>query len=570
MAESSSPAPDIETILLKALREEATEGELQWLNEQLLASEDIRRRSVRFLADESLLSEEFDVEWRASAFAELFSREASPRPVAAPRHSLLVRLVESINSHGVLVALAATVLLAFVFYQYLLLTTKLDRLHHLALVESNDPLVAPGDAESGDRSRDSKPRAVVGRVTGLEGVAWPPGEPELLFGAEVHQGQVIRLESGVLELLLSTGAKVTIEGPADFEATSPSEAAFGHGKLAAAVPRLARGYTIMTPTSELVDIGTQFGVIVEDTGDSELHVFDGHVVARSRLDADGQLLHARHDEAMRFDALNKEPRRMNAQSGSFVRRISPGLEDLRLTPLPVTDGLALWLSADAIAGAQVGERVAVWRDLLVGDNDYADDAWQFDSRRCPVYIVDEADRPALRFDGWSTFLATSPMLPSENRTLFVACTPGPVSFADKSRGGMLLKHTTAPSLELTVFEDRTAQGWVWPGGGSTNNAGVIHGSDRLSTSVSVLSYQYDTESNHSELWVNGKSQGAADAPAQDWQYGRRFIGSHSEDHINAFYFGNIYEVVLFEKSLTAEEKAAVDGYFRVRYAGKGA
>lgn len=566
MSKTSSLSFELDAILLRLLRNEATDQERQWLNEQLSSSEETRRVAAKFLTHEALLSEEFGVERRAAAFAEVFSQESTPRPTA-PRQSLPQRFFGAINRHGLVVAVAASLLLGFAFFQYQTLTSKLDRLHQLAITENNGPLVASTADGAQKATGERGPHTVVGRVSGLEDVTWTEGDPALPFGSEVHEGQSIRLESGVLELLLCTGAKVTIEGPADFEVTSPSEATFAHGKLAAAVPRLARGYTIMTPTSELVDIGTQFGVIVEETGDTELHVFDGHVVARSRLDDDGQLLHTRQDEAMRFDAVSKNPSRMGARQSDFVRRLGPSFEEIQHPALPETDGLALWLSASAIADAQPGKRVAVWRDLLLGDNIYADDAWQFDSRRCPVYVVDEADRPALRFDGWSTYLATSPMLPSENRTVFVACVPGPVSFADKSRGGMLLKHAIGPSVELTVFHDRTAQGWVWPGPGSTANAGVIHGSDALGSSVSVVSYQYDTDSNYSELWVDAKSQGKTDAPPQAWRFGRRYIGSHSEEHINAFFFGNVYEVVQFDRSLNPEEKRSIDRYFQARYGG---
>ena len=70
------------------------------------------------------------------------------------------------------------------------------------------------------------------------------------------------------------------------------------------MPRFARGYTILTPTAEVVDLGTEFGVDVDDSGASEVHVFDGDVVARP---ARGwrfarPTIHARQDEAIQFAA----------------------------------------------------------------------------------------------------------------------------------------------------------------------------------------------------------------------------------------------------------------------------
>src|SRR5690606_4222750 len=106
---------------------------------------------------------------------------------------------------------------------------------------------------------------------------------ELTYGDSIDEGQVVHLESGGLEILLTNGAKITASGPSEFELSSLVKMDLQNGKIVAAVPRTARGYTIMTPALELVDIGTQFGVSVTPSGDTELHVFDGDVVARSRV-----------------------------------------------------------------------------------------------------------------------------------------------------------------------------------------------------------------------------------------------------------------------------------------------
>ena len=70
----------------------------------------------------------------------------------------------------------------------------------------------------------------------------------------------------MLQLTYDTGAKVTVEGPVDMVMTTAIEAKLSEGKIAAAVPRFARGYTILTPTAEVVDLGTEFGVSVDEVG----------------------------------------------------------------------------------------------------------------------------------------------------------------------------------------------------------------------------------------------------------------------------------------------------------------
>ena len=99
-----------------------------------------------------------------------------------------------------------------------------------------------------------------------------------------------------------------------------------------------------------------------------------------------------------------------------------------------------------------GSPVSTWPDILIGDNRFPDDAWQFDERLCPTWVRDGDGRPAVRFDGWSTYLATSPMETGDQQTAFVVFAPSPASFASSSHGGMLLKYgLNAPTLELTML-----------------------------------------------------------------------------------------------------------------------
>ncbi len=415
-------------------------------------------------------------------------------------------------------------------------------------------------------SSDSIQRQVLGRVVGLNNATWSDGAAALRFGDRIETGQILDLASGVVELLLSSGAKVTIEGPARFEATSALEANLELGKIAAAAPRVARGYTVLTPTAELVDIGTQFGVLVNDQGDSELHVFDGDVVARSRgASASGELLHARENEAMRFGSANPTPERIAARENDFVRQILPPQVPSKLPRLPLTDELSLWYAADMCTEYSPGDNVLVWRDLLVGDNTFADDAWQFDENRAPTLMIDDAGKQALRFDGWSTYLATSPIQPHAQQTVCIVCSPAPNSYANDLQGQMLLKYGDAPSVELSLIGEHCARGWVWPGNNGPNIADVRSSSLPVGR-PSVLLYEYDSKADASRLWLNGKLESKSDAPLSVLQPGRKYIGSHSDLHVRAMFFGGIYELLVFDKCF---EKGSLDKlweYFNVRYA----
>lgn len=92
--------------------------------------------------------------------------------------------------------------------------------------------------------------------------------------------QTLHVRSGLAELKFAQGAKVLLRGPAEFEVRSPNSGFLRRGKLIAMVPRKAVGFTVFTPKAEIVDLGTEFGVEVDDQQNAEIQVFTGVVVAR--------------------------------------------------------------------------------------------------------------------------------------------------------------------------------------------------------------------------------------------------------------------------------------------------
>ena len=86
----------------------------------------------------------------------------------------------------------------------------------------------------------------------------------------------LKLKSGIAQIEFYQGARVSIEGPADFQLVSSGEATCTSGKLSANVPPQAKGFRINTPKGTIVDLGTEFGLDVGAAG-AEVHVFKGEV-----------------------------------------------------------------------------------------------------------------------------------------------------------------------------------------------------------------------------------------------------------------------------------------------------
>jgi Concanavalin A-like lectin/glucanases superfamily len=104
-------------------------------------------------------------------------------------------------------------------------------------------------------------------VTHNEGSALPPGHMQLV--------------SGLIQVEFLSGASVIMEGPCDVELLSAYKAICHRGKLRAHVPPHARGFTIVAPGVNAVDLGTEFAMAVGEHKEGQIHVVEGEVELHS-------------------------------------------------------------------------------------------------------------------------------------------------------------------------------------------------------------------------------------------------------------------------------------------------
>ena len=115
--------------------------------------------------------------------------------------------------------------------------------------------------------------AVLSRAVGAH---WMDAADERVSGAVLSPG-MLRLKSGAVLVEFFSGARVVVEGPAEFQLVSAQEAFLRAGQVSAHVPPQARGFTVGSPAGRVVDLGTEFGLAVRDAGTAEVHVFSGKV-----------------------------------------------------------------------------------------------------------------------------------------------------------------------------------------------------------------------------------------------------------------------------------------------------
>jgi hypothetical protein len=213
----------------------------------------------------SLLEEEEAVaERRAREYEEAARRaaeaEARRRELELDRTALRVE-EHSIPARWYLAAAAAACLLVVLGWQV---------------------MTGPGEAAPGrivHRPAETAGPVYVGAVTKTLDGLWnrEVGADEAVrIGTRLTAGP-LHLTAGIVELQLTSGARLVVEAPASLQIISADRVQFNHGKLVANVPPQAVGFTLRSKAASFVDLGTEFGVEVAETGVASVHVIDGEV-----------------------------------------------------------------------------------------------------------------------------------------------------------------------------------------------------------------------------------------------------------------------------------------------------
>jgi hypothetical protein len=131
-------------------------------------------------------------------------------------------------------------------------------------------------ASSEDESARARPSAdSVATLLFADNCEW--SRRERLIEGQRLSARLLQLERGLAVLRFDGGAAVVLEGPADLELESRGSVRLASGRLTVRAPQEAAGFTVRTPASDVVDLGTEFAVVVERGGATELHVLEGEV-----------------------------------------------------------------------------------------------------------------------------------------------------------------------------------------------------------------------------------------------------------------------------------------------------
>lgn len=164
-------------------------------------------------------------------------------------------------------------------------------------------------------------RQEVATLVDLLNAEWANPEHVQRVGSRVMtaQGPVV-LTKGMIKFLYDDGVEVVIEGPAEYELLSSMEMALHTGRLFARVSDTGRGFTVRTPNTRIIDLGTEFGVAADENGDTELHVFKGKTALIAGFERkQKEIVEVSARQARRVDALNADIKAIDLAASGFAR-----------------------------------------------------------------------------------------------------------------------------------------------------------------------------------------------------------------------------------------------------------
>lgn len=140
-------------------------------------------------------------------------------------------------------------------------------------------------------------------------------QPAVALGSQMFSGRM-QIDSGSLSFKMDSGATVEIEAPASFSIPGPSQLNLHQGNLTADAGGDVVGFIVETESAHIVDLGTRFGVSVDEQGLTDVVVIEGKVeVFKDRAAAKERRLLAAlgEGEAVQVDK-GKKAKRLKAVS----------------------------------------------------------------------------------------------------------------------------------------------------------------------------------------------------------------------------------------------------------------
>jgi len=214
--------------------EAGTPSSIQQLNQLLKTHDEERRHFVLYLMEEDLIADELKIQQVKNLYTPVSQTPPTENPIKAKNYT----------PWYVTGAVAATFIVCLsLFY-----------------------LQSPNSNEI------SKPVATL-KVSTTQ-TQWIPA---LNQNQPLALGEDYKLVEGSAHLEFSNGVQLSVQSPANLKIINEELIFLKEGKVRAYVPESGHGFRIHTPDIAIKDLGTEFGVEVNDGKDTQVHVFNGEI-----------------------------------------------------------------------------------------------------------------------------------------------------------------------------------------------------------------------------------------------------------------------------------------------------
>lgn len=216
----------------------------------------------------------------------------------------------------------------------------------------------------------------------------------------IHPGHQ-KLPEGNYQLVFSNGTKVNLNQKAEIELIDEENMVLHYGNLLAEVSKETKSFSVRTPGAHVVDLGTVFGIQVDDNQDSNIYVKEG-VVAVSSLDFENRQV-IRMDQQIDVDSKGQfSPKRR------YVEPLEQVIPEIKSMPDRMDLNWVHWSFDDDHQGMPKEKSTTSWEALPLRDNYLA-----------MPKVCESPFGKGLRFDGKDDALVAAPkaLAPVAERTV---------------------------------------------------------------------------------------------------------------------------------------------------------
>ncbi|SMP58178.1 FecR family protein [Neorhodopirellula lusitana] len=268
----------IHELVTKQLEGSATPAEQNQLQEAITSDREIRREYVRYMQEVVHISSRLvrppasqtDTIPKSEILKISESPSSSTNPTSpSPRLALASRPSRSIQQIIAVIAIAAALLLTIGLSTWNAL--RLDQQHRDADIVAR---LIPNHANGSGGPKYGEKVATLIQTTN---VTWDSQHKSIGELSRVSIGQKLCIHQGSLKLVFDSGVEALVLAPCLIEIQERDRVYCSYGRITAKAADSGNGFIIDTPVARVTDLGTEFGVAISDSGETEVAVFEGEV-----------------------------------------------------------------------------------------------------------------------------------------------------------------------------------------------------------------------------------------------------------------------------------------------------